>query len=946
MVRNISGSLICPARRFASLLLVVCGLFFATSAHSNATFSGTVSKGEEIWRYYRAEITGNHVFKLTWTKAGSNLDMRIDRVHGSSITRVDASTDSLREESVTVYLNKGDEVYGKTDGITGSDTPFTLTVTSGQTTGGGDGGDTAFSGVLSSNEQRWHYFKVATTNQLTLTLRWDQPNADADLWLTDLSGTVLQIANASTTGNRQEVMIRNVTEGQRFYAKVRMLRGNSASYTLLLNSVGGQGSSSSGSSSSGSSSSGSSSSGSSSSGSSSSSSGGSGSPAYSYLDDANRGTTLGGGLTSGMGYPRVMLTETQSMRGPYNRYSKYPIIAAQASNLTAVQAVQNYRPTPFLRMFTPRMTLERIFTSISECSHGLGLPFARSTSTTSGCGVWAGHWVYTNGTRLSSNMNAGAGQITVDNPAGFQKNKYIVIYDGNLGQYQNAEHALITGINGNTLYLSSRYKSSSRARSKGAWVRQHAHSDRGNMTFVYNMSTECPRDPNGNTVGEYMATWLLDNLQKDLRGDFKNVQVSGLTFDVDTYFDVYNRNADVNNDLIPDGGVSPSGYQWWGEGIEQFYKILRNRRPGFVIVGGVQISYGQDSLNGLQIEGFPNGQLFKPVDTWDELSSMMSLYLYRMGRSLHGPAMVQNIMKNATYTYRTHKNKVSRFGLAPVRLGLGLTAMDAGFFHHENSASYPDTWYDEYAVYTNRNAGNYGMAVPKTEIRAARDNTGWLGQPTGDFVRLDPNNNFARSKAKIAATFDTSKDGFYGRNVEVDNTTAQQMDGAGSLGVSRMNSFDVRPYGASIRGPSMYLQAGKDYTIVFSARASKERMAQVRLGSYGDDVQVGRFWRRYVLPFRATSSGTSPFYIQVGRENSEFFLDSVYVFEGDANVFRRDFENGTIIANGSPNDVTVNLGSGFRRILGTQDRSTNNGADLSSTVTIPARDALFALKKR
>ena len=67
------------------------------------------------------------------------------------------------------------------------------------------------------------------------------------------------------------------------------------------------------------------------------------------------------------------------------------------------------------------------------------------------------------------------------------------------------------------------------------------------------------------------------------------------------------------------------------------------------------------------------------------------------------------------------------------------------------------------------------------------------------------------------------------------------------------------------------------------------------------------------------------------------WLDSVYVFEGNPNVFRRDFDNGIVVVNATPSSKTVNLDGTFKRIKGTQD-AVNNGATLSS-VTIPAYDS-------
>jgi hypothetical protein len=72
-------------------------------------------------------------------------------------------------------------------------------------------------------------------------------------------------------------------------------------------------------------------------------------------------------------------------------------------------------------------------------------------------------------------------------------------------------------------------------------------------------------------------------------------------------------------------------------------------------------------------------------------------------------------------------------------------------------------------------------------------------------------------------------------------------------------------------------------------------------------------------------------------------LDGTSLQRGDSNLWRRDFTNGTVLLNATNAPVSVYVGSGYRRIQGTQDRVTNSGAAVSS-VTVPAQDALLLVK--
>lgn len=59
-------------------------------------------------------------------------------------------------------------------------------------------------------------------------------------------------------------------------------------------------------------------------------------------------------------------------------------------------------------------------------------------------------------------------------------------------------------------------------------------------------------------------------------------------------------------------------------------------------------------------------------------------------------------------------------------------------------------------------------------------------------------------------------------------------------------------------------------------------------------------------------------------------------------VWRRDYDEVSVIVNSTDQDQRVRLGSGFEKINGTQDTSTNNGQRIGS-VTIPARDGIMLL---
>ena len=60
-------------------------------------------------------------------------------------------------------------------------------------------------------------------------------------------------------------------------------------------------------------------------------------------------------------------------------------------------------------------------------------------------------------------------------------------------------------------------------------------------------------------------------------------------------------------------------------------------------------------------------------------------------------------------------------------------------------------------------------------------------------------------------------------------------------------------------------------------------------------------------------------------------------------VFRRDFDHGISLVNAGDQTRTITLEHSYRHLNGTQDRSVNDGDDVT-TVTIPPKDGVILLR--
>ena len=71
-----------------------------------------------------------------------------------------------------------------------------------------------------------------------------------------------------------------------------------------------------------------------------------------------------------------------------------------------------------------------------------------------------------------------------------------------------------------------------------------------------------------------------------------------------------------------------------------------------------------------------------------------------------------------------------------------------------------------------------------------------------------------------------------------------------------------------------------------------------------------------------------------------------YILPGRSNAISRDFDRALVLAvpGQDPYTFTLPAGANYRRLLGTQDPSVNDGSAVSGTVTVPARDGLILAK--
>ena len=454
-----------------------------------------------------------------------------------------------------------------------------------------------------------------------------------------------------------------------------------------------------------------------------------------YLDDAN--IQPDAPRVEG-NFPKVALTETQSPNATPEQWSKYDAIGAKGGMAQLIADAQAINPAvKFHFSFHPRSYLGYIHPD--PCQIAFGFPFNQTAAATQGCAIYAGHWLYRAGTSLASSISATDTNIPVADATGLAAGDYAIIYNAPAGSFANPEHVRIasvdTSVTPNRVTVDIRgFKSNASAHGANSILAAHEVGRGGDKrNWAFNLATNAPRDANNLTVAQVMVNWIPANWSKNSRGQETGVRVDSVYFDEDAYILLAQR-ADVNNDLLIDNGISPSGVHWWGEGLEGFYQALRNRVGANVgIVGGWRETRGLASLNGTQMENWlVTGDDFPFHPEYQGNGGALSqFYNYQIHTQFHAPAdgYTETLTKYPSRTYpgtvRTGPNPPVPSGNESFRFGFGMTLLSDGHYARQNSDVHPDPWYDEYAVDVTPGSSNYGKAlasIPNNESQIRANN--------------------------------------------------------------------------------------------------------------------------------------------------------------------------------------------------------------------------------
>ena len=291
------------------------------------------------------------------------------------------------------------------------------------------------------------------------------------------------------------------------------------------------------------------------------------------------------------------------------------------------------------------------------------------------------------------------------------------------------------------------------------------------------------------------------------------------------------------------------------------------------------------------------------------------------------------------HPYAADQVRRARFGLGTASLGDGFGTFNPSDI--DPATGYMSWWYDEYAV---------DLTTGRASTSGA--NTGWLGKALAPYTVIasvgpdDP--------ASANPGFESDVSGWtlattVGATIARDATTAAVGLASGKVVVPAAGANAASTRLATLGYVTFW--TGPPWTITFWARAAAPRSIRASLvdvfngAEYaGSNVSLDGTWRRFTLSFTApASSPLVSLSLQLGGAAVNVWLDDVHCTRTGINLYRRDFERGTVLVNPTASALPVLLEQSYRHILGTVDLVTNDGSG-GTQFTVPGNDAVFLIR--
>jgi len=365
-------------------------------------------------------------------------------------------------------------------------------------------------------------------------------------------------------------------------------------------------------------------------------------------------------------------------------------------------------------------------------------------------------------------------------------------------------------------------------------------------------------------------------------------------------------------------------------------RLRRRCGPDFILAGNCGSGTKYGTFNGWTRENFP----FQQGGNWYEnMFRQVGGYFADEARFR---APTHNFIFSptaGTNPYEPTTTRRMRFALGSAALGTGFALIGDGN-RLLLDPPFDTWWFDEYAV---------DLATGRASSRRA--DTGWLGEASGAWYQMIwagtgpdavTNPDFESS---VSDGWVLWADASVPATVTWDTTSAAR--GRASARVHVPNAGAEEWHVTFRTVGTLTMQPGQSYSATFWAKSSKPRRITVVAAVPGTSYvlssrEVDVTWRQYQVVLVPRVGCTAQLHFFLAAADGDIWLDDVHLQAGATNLYRRDFQNGTVLVNPAAQALTVPLGTSFRKILGTTDPLVNDGSWVTEA-TVPASDALFLI---
>ncbi len=572
---------------------------------------------------------------------------------------------------------------------------------------------------------------------------------------------------------------------------------------------------------------------------------------------------------------------------------------------------------------------------------------------------FAGHWLYTTGTRITGALPAETGESTVpvakpqlfkDSFGAWHKvNPDVVICAlGSNGKpdWFRCEQAQVTKVDreAGTLRLRrGQYGTRPLAfDANQAYVAAHVatgpwtYGEESHAIWLYNFSTDAPRDAKGRSTVDVLVDDLAPRFAKG--GEF--AEIDGVEFD-SLFFAPRDEQVDTDGDGKPDGGVV-HGINSFGIGVFEFARRLRERVGDNKLIlcdGGWEADYQHRPariMNGLESEGWP-GQRDMEYEDW---SGGMNRLLFWKANAR------QPDLDYINYGFGS-KERMD-IPLRAARLGIAATCLTGTAFTYRIPPPNADgkvlDWTQVYGMRPWQKGNRLSIEIFDELRMGAEQRSNWLGQPVG------PARHLAMNAPDLLA-------GAGVRSWKSENAKLEAKGDSVRISARAAGSGNLKFTLPDVKTPASDLVVRYRIKADPLSRYPKElpRMAWVGYERAGGEP-------RQIMTWSNGQWFESEFYFR-GLKGPAINL--TFEFEGSDPVelagltmhaapaaMVRQFEHGVVLANPGNKPYAFELaklfpGKKLVRLKGSagQDPKTNDGSAAGATVTVPATDALFLIKR-